>query len=56
MPGDSVFSVSPSNFNAILETKKKLLNYEHWYLTKKLQFETHSGLKSPKALHINMGE
>lgn len=56
MPGDAVFSGSPNNYKAILETNKKLLNYEHWYVTKKAQFEVHSGLKSPKALHINMGE
>ena len=56
LPADNLFAPNRGDFQAILDTQKKLYNYTQWYISKKYQFETHSGLKSPKALHLNLGE
>ena len=52
IPGDTLFAPSKD----LVATQKKRVNYQLWYDLKKGQFLDHSGLKSPKAFHLNMGK
>ena len=50
------YPLSLGAYNDLINTAAKRVFYHNWYQARKRQWMAHSGQKSPKALHIFMGE